>query len=448
MPTPSLESRVCSQGREAFNKKDAPKESPSAVHDAEKLKKPADSQPSQVATCFQLELDSENSVFDKKTQAFTEDDDSQATQIEEIQKPVGEDERETVPVRHNGKTDKSSVDQGLNKASNLPGVSQEADLKTAKNEESSSQKLSLQSLEGQNGKINDSLVKSQEVQCISNTAASQQMGEGGLGKDLTVSSCSQSKEQAGRPTSTTPVPSQPQSQSVIFSHKNPLSEGEQGVDGVERLSQPVSQSHRLDCISNTKDVEGEDEDRMDEGEVQSTSRTEGSGFDLALSQSQIESPEPMQDEGEVAQPAGSKDEESLSVIVLEESERVSQERKGVEKSPVFRCSSQPVRGSPKEKYEPERKVTGSQPNSSGQNLQVSTRADASNTQANDGASRGGSQVLNLANKSLSDSSGGRINTELVWGKSFNHNCKVHRQSFRNQKPEKVYQTVRIRLELL
>lgn len=406
MPTPSLESGVCSQGPEALRKKEVPKEIPSTILDAEALKKPDYSQPSQVATCFQLELDSENSVFDKKTQAFTVDDDSQATQIEEIQGPVGEDENDSVAAHHNEKTDKSSMDCGLNKAANLPGISQEPDLKTAKNEERSSQKQCSQSLEGQNGKINDSVAKSQE---ISNDVASEQMDEGGLGKELTLSS--QSKEQAGRPTSTTPVPSQ----SVIYSHKNPPGEGEQGTDGEQRLSQPMSQSHRLDSISNTKHVDEKDENRTDEGEVQSTSRTEGSGFGLALSQSQIESPEPMEVREEVATPAGSKDEESFSVVVLEESERVSQERECVKRSPEFRSSSQPVRGSPKERFLPGRKVTGSQPNSSGQNLQVAVNTDASNTLASDGAPSEGSQVLNVANKSLSDSSGGRINIGLVWG---------------------------------
>ncbi|XP_058237568.1 TP53-binding protein 1 isoform X2 [Hemibagrus wyckioides] len=399
VPTPSLESGVCIQGPEALKKEEAPKESPSTTLDAEALKKTAGSQSSEVAKCFQLELDTENSVFDKKTQAFTVDDDSQATQIEDIQEPVGEDERDSVSVHHNEKTDKSSMDCGLNKAANLQGISQGPDLKTTENEECSSQKLSSQSSKGQNGQINDSVAISQE---ISNTVASQQKNEAELGEDLTLSSCSQSKEQAGRLTSTTPVPSQSQSQSVISSHKSPPGEGEQEVDGEQRLSQPVSQSHRLDMsISNTKDVDEEEDVRMDEGEVQSTSRTQGSGFGLALSQSQIGSPEPMEDEGEVSQPADSKDEESLSVIVLEESERVSQEQQHVERSPVFRSSSQPVRGSPKEKFEPGRKVTGSQPNSSGQNLQVATRTGANNTQGSDG----GSQVLNVANKSLSDSSG-------------------------------------------
>ncbi|KAF4091081.1 hypothetical protein AMELA_G00032950 [Ameiurus melas] len=401
VPTPSLESGVCCQGPEALKKKEAPKESPSTILEAEAFKKPAGCQPSQVATCFQLELDSENSVFDKKTQVFTVDDDSQATQIE-IQGPVGEDERDSVPVHHNEKTDKSSMDCGLNKAANLQGISQEPGLKTTENEECSSQKPSLQSSKGQNGKINDNVAKSQEIQCTSNTVASQQMDEGGLGKDLTLSSCSQSNEQAGKPTSTTPGPPESQSQSVIFSHKNPPGE-EQGVDCDQRLSQPVSQSHRLESFSNTKDV---DEDRMDEGEVQSTSRTEGSGFGLAVSQSQVNSPElKTEDAGEIAQSTGNKDEESLSVIVLEESERVCQEQEHVEKSPVFRSSLQPVKGSPKEKSGPDRKVTGSQPNSSGQNLQVASRAGASNTQASEGAPSGGSQVLKVANKSLSDSSG-------------------------------------------
>lgn len=402
VPTPSLESGVCSQGLESLKKKEELKKIPSTVLDPEAFKRPADSQSSQVAKCFQLELDSENSVFDKKTQAFTVDDDSQATQIEEIQGPVGEDERDSVAVHHNDKTETSSVDCGLNKAANLPGISQEPDLKTAENEERSSQKQCSKSLVGHSGKINDSEAKSQEIQCISNNVASEQMDKGGLGKDLTLSS--ESKEKAGRPTSTTPVPSQ----SVIQSHKHPPGEEEQGDNGEQRLSQPMFQSNRLDSISNTKDVDEKDENSMDEGEVQSTSRTEGSGLGLELSQSQIKFPEPVEAREEVAPPAPSKDEESFSVIVLEESERVFQKRECVERSPVFRSSSQPVRGSPKERFEPGRKVTGSQPSSSGQNLQVAVKTDASNTLANDGAPTEGSQVLNVANKSLSDSSGGRI----------------------------------------
>ncbi|XP_060715761.1 TP53-binding protein 1 isoform X2 [Tachysurus vachellii] len=404
VPTPSLESGVCSPGPEALKKKEAPKESPSTIIDADALEQPAGSSSSQVATCFQLELDTENSVFDKKTQAFPEDDDSQATQIEEIQGPVGEGEKDCgVPVQHNEKTDKSSMDCGLNNAANLQGISHGPDLKTTENEECSSQKMSSQSSKGQNWQINDSVAKSQE---ISNTAASQKMNEMDLGKDLTLSGCSQSKEQSGRPTSTSPVPSQSKSQSVICSHSNPPGEGEQEADGDQRPSQSISQSHQPNLsISNTKDVDEEDDDKMDEGALQSTSRNEGPGFHLEHSRSQIGSPEPMEDEGEVAQHAGSKDEESLSVIVLDESERVSQERRSIERSPVFRSSSQPLVVSPKEKFKPGKKVTGSQPNSSGQSLQVATKTGASNTQASDGAPSGGSEVLSTANKSLSDSSG-------------------------------------------
>ncbi|XP_026992811.2 TP53-binding protein 1 isoform X1 [Tachysurus fulvidraco] len=403
VPTPSLESGVCSPGPEALKKKEAPKESLSTIIDAEALKQPAGSSSSQVSTGFQLELDTENSVFDKKTQAFPVDDDSQATQIEEIQGSVGEGEEDCgVPVQHDEKTDKSSMDCGLNNAANVQGISQGPDLKTTENEECSSQKLSSQSSKGQNRQINDSVAKSQE---ISNTLASQKMNEMDLGKDLTLSSCSQSKEQSEKPTSTSPVPSQSQSQSVIFSHRSPPGEGEQEADGDQRPSQSFSQSHQPNLsISNTKNVDEEDDDKMDEGAVQSTSRNEGPGFDLTHSRSQIGSPEPMEDEGEVSQHAGSKDEESLSVIVLEESERVSQERQSIERSPVFRSSSQPLVVSPKEKFKPGKKP-GSQPNSSGQSLQVATKTGANNTQASDGAPSGGSQVLNTANKSLSDSSG-------------------------------------------
>ncbi|TSK20032.1 TP53-binding protein 1 [Bagarius yarrelli] len=401
VPTPSLEPGACGQGTEALKKKEAPEQSPSTIPDADVVKKPVDGPSSQVASCFQLELDTENSIFEKKTQVFTvgDDEDSQATQIEEIQGSVGEDERESVLMHKSEKTDKSSIDCGLYNAVNLQGISKEPDLKTTENEECSSQKLSLQSTKGQNGQIPDSVAKPQE---ISNIVPSHQMDEGGSIEDLTSRSCSQSKKQAERLTRTTPVLSS--SQSVILSHENPLGEEKKEAGNDQILSQPVPQGHQLDLsTSNTKDTDKEEDDRMDEEEVQNTSRTKGSGFDLTLSQSQIRPLELMKDEGKVAQPVDSKDEDSLSVIVLDESERVSQEQKHVERSPVFRSSSQPVRGSPKEKFELGKRVTGSQPNNSGQSLQVATAADANNMQAVDEAASGG--VLNVSNKSLSDSSG-------------------------------------------
>ncbi|XP_072526949.1 TP53-binding protein 1 isoform X2 [Salminus brasiliensis] len=412
--TPCLESADCSEGLDT-KRKEPQKELPSTSSDVETFKKPAESQPSEVAASFQLGLDSENSVFERKTQAFVVEDDSQATQIEEAEEPVVLRKADSGPAQCSEKADKNGMDFGLNKSANSQQISQEPDPKSTQlscgKREESSQKLLSQSANGQNMNASNSETKSQqsqEAQCISNTPLSQQTGKGALGKDLTAGGCSQSAATAGEPASSSAVsaPSQSLSQSVISSR------GGQGGSSQQRLSQPPSQSHRLDSTKDAEDVddeeeEEEEEEKMDEGGIQSISKTESSsGLGLALSQSQTCSPEPMEEEGEIAsQPLPSKGDESFSIMVLEESQRVSQENKEkAVRSQPFKSASQPVRSSPKEKSEPSRKVTSSQPGSSGQAM----ISGPQNTKATDAEPSGGSQdqsVDNAANKSLSDSSG-------------------------------------------
>ncbi|KAI4876164.1 hypothetical protein NFI96_017596 [Prochilodus magdalenae] len=436
VPTPCLQSADCSEGPDSSKGKEPQNESPSTSHDAE-TKKPADSQPSEVAASLRLGLESsENSIFEKKTQVFTVDDDSQATQIEEAEAPVGVGKRDSGPAHCLEETDKNSMDLGLNKSANSPQVSQEPnpkDLQAAcgKNVVStSSQKLLSQHADGQNVNVSNSVTDSEDAQCVLNTPLSQQMGRSVLSKDQTASSCSQSAAPAEVPASSTAV-SIPQSlsQSVVSCPKDvakeggqesssqqtlsqPLSqshklEGIRNIEDKQGLSQPVSQSHRLDSTRDADDENDKEKEKMDEGGNQSISRIEGSsGLGLALSQSQVCSPEPMEEEGEsLSQPIPSKGEESFSVMVLEESQRGSQENKEkpVRSSP-YKSASQPVRSSPKEKSEPGSKVTSSQPGSLGQ----ATISSPQNTKATDARPSGGLQDPNVdkaANKSLSDSSG-------------------------------------------
>lgn len=378
-----------------------------------------------MAASFQLGLDNSESVFERKTQAFGTDD-SQATQIEEIEGTEGEGKGDFGAAHCTEKTDKNGVDFGLNKSATSQQSSQELDLKSpqaavGKTEESpSSPKLLSQSANGQSMNVSTSVANSQQSQLVLSTPLSQQVCKGVPGKDLTASSCSQSATPAGEPASSAAVivPSQSLSQSVIPSQKDGANEGGQG-----RMSQSSSQNHKPDSISNTEeeqklsqrpdavgqaedrdDEEEEEEERMDEGGIQSTSRTEcSSGFGLALSQSQVCSPEPMEEEEEVvvSQPVPEKAEESFSIMVLEESQRVSQEGKEkILSSQPFKSASQPARSSLKEAQDPGRKVMSSQLGSSGQAVSEARPSGGSRAP----------NAENVANKSLSDSSGGRISS--------------------------------------
>ncbi|XP_062845771.1 TP53-binding protein 1 [Trichomycterus rosablanca] len=365
VPTPSLESGSSSQGQDAPKKM----ESPSTSVDAEGFKKPSDSHPTDVATSFQLELDSENSVFDKKTQVFTVDEDSQATQIEETEGTIKMGEKDSVPVCNSAKDNKSGADSGLIKMDHSQEILQGSKLKP----EQADDKCSSQKTPSHSASVTETISKSQETPCISNTSMSQKI----CVIDLTSSSSSQNEESSGRLSGTTS-----QSQSVILGDE---------CEGVtkQKLSQPMSHSHKLDSISNTTEKDGKEDHKMDEDEIQSTSKTEGSGLGLALSLTQVDSPEPME-VGE--EPADSDKEESFGVMVLEESQRVSQEK--AQRSQTFKSSSQPVKSSPKENFEYGRKLMGSQPSSSGQ---VPKKFRQQNPEASDEAI--------MANKSLSDSSG-------------------------------------------
>ncbi|KAG9261303.1 TP53-binding protein 1 [Astyanax mexicanus] len=422
VPTPCLESADCSEALDSSKRKEPQKELPSTSADAETFKKPVESHPSEVAASFQLGIDSENSVFERKTQSFLGDDDSQATQIEEPEESAGLQKGESGPSQCSEKAEKNGVDLSLNKSSNSQQISQESDLKSTqascRRKEESSEKLLSQSANGQNMNTSNSVTEaqqSQEVQCISNSPQmSQQMGKSVSGKDPTNSGCSQSAGTAGEPATSTAVgaPSQTLSQSVISSHKD-VNEGGQGHLSQQRLSQPVSQSHRLDSTKDAEDLneEEEEEEKMDEGGIQSTNKTEvASVFGLELSQSQACSPEPMEEEGEIdpqpdPQPVSSKGEGSYSITVLEESQRVSQEiKEKAVRLQTLKSASQPESSSSNEKFEPDRKISSSQPGSSCQ----PTISGPQNTKATHAGLSEGSQGLNVdnaPNKSLSDSSG-------------------------------------------
>uniref|UniRef100_A0A672SPK9 Tumor suppressor p53-binding protein 1-like n=1 Tax=Sinocyclocheilus grahami TaxID=75366 RepID=A0A672SPK9_SINGR len=415
--TPSLEPVNKNQGTES-SKKLPHQNNPSATESgspkqtgpAEQLKKSSrsGSHTSEVADCFQLELDSENSSFAQKTQLFVVEEDSQATQIVEEEGTGGADKSNSNPKHHSQNASKNVTDPEPVTSSNSQSLSR-LDSKCTE-DCNPSQKLSqVVNVGNQNISASPVATPSQlaGAECVSDTPNAPQTSK------TTVADCSQASPSADRPISPVLVPQQSLSQSVltVSSQKNTEKEKE-SVSQSQRLSQPMTHSHSVvtDSVRNTKE-----EKRMDEGEIQREVTGDDTGIKLGLSQSQVLSPEPMEEENgeeekEISQREPSRDdhtskEESFSVMVLEESQRVSQEKVKDGRSQPFISSSQPVRGSVQDKHEATAKISGSQPAGSTEvsPLQLE-RAKSKSTQPSD-AGQHKKNSDNAANKSLSDSSG-------------------------------------------
>lgn len=423
--TPSLEPGNNSQGTES-SKKLPHQNNPSATESgspkqtgpAEQLKKSSSSgsQPSEVTECFQLELNSENSSFAQKTQLFIVEEDSQATQIVEEEGTVGADKSNSNPKHHSQNASKNVTDPEPVTTSNSQSLSRVPDSKSTEKAEdcNPSQKLSQgvnvgnQSISTSPGATPSQLVG---ADCVSDTPNVPQTSK------TTVADCSQASPSADRLITPVSVPQQSPSQSVLTgsSQKNTEKEKE-SVSQSQRLSQPMTLSHSVvtDSVINTAE-----EERMDEGEIQREVTGDDTGIKLGLSQSQVHSPEPMEEENgeeekETSQREPTRDdhssskEESFSVMVLEESQRVSQEKVKDGRSQPFISSSQPVRGSVQNKREATAKISGSQPVGSTEvsPLQLE-RAKSQSTQPSD-AGQHKKNSDNATNRSLSDSSGGGI----------------------------------------
>ncbi|KAF4110839.1 hypothetical protein G5714_007870 [Onychostoma macrolepis] len=424
--TPSLEPGRNSQGTESSQKlphQNNPSAtesgSPKQTGPAEQLKKcsSSSSQPSEVAECFQLELNSENSSFAQKTQLFIVEEDSQATQIVEEEGTVGADKSNSNPKHHSQNASKNVTDTEPVTTSNSQSLSRVPDSKSTEKAEdcNPSQKLSEGvNVGNQNISASPGATPSQLVgaDCVSDTPKVPQTSKS------TVADCSQASPSADRLITPVPVPQQSLSQSVltVSSQKNTEKEKE-NVSQSQRLSQPMTHSHSVvtDSVRNT-----EEEERMDEGEIQKEVTGDDTGIKLGLSQSQVLSPEPMEEENgeeeekeekETSQREPSREdhssskEESFSVMVLEESQRVSQEKVKDGRSQPFISSSQPVRGSVQDKREATAKISGSQPVGSTEvsPLQLK-RAKSQSTQPSD-AGQHKKNSDNATNRSLSDSSG-------------------------------------------
>ncbi|XDV17874.1 hypothetical protein PO909_023672 [Leuciscus waleckii] len=424
--TPSLEPGNNSQGTESSKRKLSQQNSPSATESAspkqsgpaEQLKKSSSSfaQPSEGTGCFQLELNSENSSFTQKTQLFVVEEDSQATQIEGEEGTADADKSNSGPKHRSQTASKNGMDADPGKTSNSQSLSKVPDSKSTsalpeKTEDCNpSQKLSQAvNVGNQNISATPGATPSQlsvGADCVSDTPNSLQTSK------TTAAGCLEVSSSADRPATPVPVPQQSQSVLTVSSQKNTENEKEHASQS-KRLSQPMTHSHSVttDSVRNAEVVE-----RMDEGEIQKTVKGDDTGINLALSQSEVPSPEPMEEENgekekEMSQCVLSRDqhssskEESFSVMVLEESQRVSQEKVKVGRSQPFISSSQPARGSVQDKREAAAKISGSQPLGS---TEVSPllleRTKSQSTKPSDSGQHKVNSD-NASNKSLSDSSG-------------------------------------------
>ncbi|XP_056114958.1 TP53-binding protein 1 isoform X1 [Rhinichthys klamathensis goyatoka] len=424
--TPSLEPGNNSQGTESSKRKLSHQNSPSATESAlpkqsgpaEQLKESSSSfaQPSEGTGCFQLELDSEKSSCTQKTQLFIVEEDSQATQIEGEEGTVDADKSNS-GLKHLSQTaSKNGMDADSGITSNSQSLSKVPDSKSTsalpeKTEDCNpSQKLSQAvNVGNQNISATPGATPSQlsvGADCVSDTPNSPQTSK------TTAAGCSQVSPSADRPAAPVPVPQQSPSQSVltVLSQKNTENKNEHASQS-KNLSQPMTHSHSVTTDS-VRDAEGEE--RMDEGEIQKTVKGDDTGINLALSQSEVLSPKPMEEENgekETSQCVPSRDqhsssrEDSFSVMVLEESQRVSQEKVKVGRSQPFISSSQPVRGSVQDKREATAKISGSQPLGSTEvsPLQLERTKSVSTKPSDSGQHKVNSD--NASNKSLSDSSG-------------------------------------------
>ncbi|XP_045065528.1 TP53-binding protein 1 isoform X1 [Coregonus clupeaformis] len=418
-----------------------------------------------VTDSFQLELSVNTQSCSLAQQASMQaggkdvEEDSQATQIEEgLDGPLRKDTSDSVMSRNSQKRESNGVPSDPKTSAILPKVPQVPDLlktsgESARREEcNTSQKsdthkqttLNVRSVnvghDGINVTKTDSSQK-QNAKASSPSPSSQQKLE--TIDLLTPSSCVQETPSSSNSTPCSLASlSQSQAQSVfsqmsrvgsvkalspspgvsVDSRRDGGGRREVGEAGGGGVGSPISSQKNQDPAKSRQSLSQErggtatnspkekniaDEEEMEEeGEKQqdSTLGPEGSGLYLSLSQSQVLSPEPMEEGGEEEEKqgrfpvshsrseGGGEEESCGSVIVLEESERSSQLLEKEVTSPSKMGTSQPVasrRGS----------VSS---NGTGSQLKDTQRVPIGLSQTEKGGSR---EAEGLRDKSLSDSSG-------------------------------------------
>lgn len=339
---------------------------------------------------LQLSVNTESSSLAQQTSEQIED--SQATQIEELEEPPGVDTSDSVISRCSQRCESNGVSSEAQTATSSKGsISAESPKHRSECEQSSLSQMSdlhkNTTLNLENVNVKDSKTVSKDVSSADMVSCSQTKFDS---TDLTVNSCVQET-----PSDTTPCSLA--SQSVIsqtYVVKSSVDAREEGTTGNQTGESMSQQCGKVGNTQTDKDVvdkreQGvveEEEVVMEEAEEESSGRGGASGMALVLSQSQLLSPEPMEEESE--------DQGEDSVIVVTDSERESQiVPKDV--TPQSKTNSaQPVRG----KVSASTNGHESQPHGEEVNAALDRLSQAEKTVP---------EREVLKDKSLSDSSGGK-----------------------------------------
>lgn len=310
---------------------------------------------------------------------LTSEEDSQATQIEELEEPLAVDTSDSVILCHDQREESKAVPSESQAAAGSKVLSSvespKRHVECAETEATDLAQKSAVSLNVQNVNVNDVKADSKDAGCADMVSCSQPKFDSA---DLTGKSCVQET-----PSDTTPcsLPSQ-----SMISQTSAVDADVSGGTVKSPFVESSSPQPEVGCNSqadkNTMHERGEEEDQEVAMEVENAEGTSGMG--LVLSQSQLLSPEPMDEESE------DKAEDSILCVTDSEKEVASQSNTH---------SSQPITGQ----------------------VSVSTNGHESQTQEKEAHSapdrlsqteRAGCEPEALKEKSLSDSSGGERSEDV------------------------------------
>ena len=346
---------------------------------------------------LQLSVNTESNSPAQQTPQHQEED-SQATQIEDLEEPPGADTSDSVTSHSDQRSKSNGVPPESQTATSSKASTSSETAKhrseCAKDEQSKtnpSQKSDLHkttSLNVQNVNVKDT----KEASSADVVSCSQPKFDS---SDLTVNSCVQETLSDTTPCS---LPSQ-----SMISQTSAVDVVKSSVDSRAKSQSVESSSQKCGAVGNSQRVkdmmderdqgeaeEEEEEEVMEEEEEEEEENTVGgraSGMALLLSQSQLLSPEPMEEDSE--------DRGEDSVIVVTDSERDSQIlQKDV--TPQSKAnSSQPIRD----------KVTAS---TNGHESQAQVKKVHVDSDRLSQTEKTGPEPEGLKDKSLSDSSGGKL----------------------------------------
>lgn len=333
---------------------------------------------------LQLSVNTENSCPAKQTSEQIEED-SQATQIEELEEPPGVDTSDSVMSRcdqsgqSNGATSESQTANSLKASTSAESLERRSEC--ARTEQASPSPRTAAALNVHNVNVKDRAVSPADAVSCSQPRLDS--------SDLTVNSCVQETPSDATPCT---LPSQ-----SIISQTPAVDAVKTSVDAGGEKSQPADSQQRGTVGDSQTDREAMDEceqgNAEEEEAVMEAEESAGGGgasaMALALSQSQLLTPEPMEEDGEDGGADGD------SVIVVTDSERDTQTLTKDGAPQAKTNSSQPIRDN----------VSAS---TNGHESQARAKGVNVDPDRFSQTERAGPEADGIKDKSLSDSSGGKL----------------------------------------